>query len=175
MTKSSTLVTISMGIHLNLNGLWAAFTIKRCNPVMRNVPLENKSATLLLWQLWYRRSKLLSAPKVTSRGAWSEAISSFLQPSEIGRARSHHELDCTILLQVDLYVDIYGPLCVNYDREFVVFAVQRLPKVISEHSQQGRQWLCVTYLCENEWSAVEETSRRYPFDISVSSGIWTAG
>lgn len=30
-------------------------------------------------------------------------------------------------------------------------------------------------VCESEWSAEEEMSRCYLFDISVSTGIWTAG
>ena len=46
----------------------------------------------------------------------------------------HYEVDCTITCQVDLNVNKYGPPWMSNEREFVVFAVQGILKVISKHS-----------------------------------------
>lgn len=43
-------------------------------------------------------------------------------------------VDCIITCKVDLYVNKYGLPWMKDDREFVVFAVQGILKVISKHS-----------------------------------------
>lgn len=95
----------------------------------------------------------------------SKVITRLLHACEIRTEWGHYEIDCTILCQVDLYVNKYGPSWMKNKGEFVVFAVQGLQKVISKHNTE----------CVSVWSAEEKMSHCYLFDISVSIGIWTAG